>query len=244
MKKNVLALFLAMILCAYPVCAVEGTGFSVDIPEDWTAADRDDGTYEYDSPDESISFVVIPSDNEDGGNPFDLSEEDMIDVADEIGDSLRSQLEQSMTDQDFPCRVEERKKDLRLTEWGDGQPAVLLDASFDVRYDDEESGEMVFPLYLYFGILLAKEHCFCVGYITTSQEALQTARDSGVMESFRITEAVFDAPTAVATWEDVLFRVGGYALIGAVGGLIWHKASERRKAKKTEEKADSSSEER
>lgn len=82
-------------------------------------------------------------------------------------------------------------------------------------------------------LLMSKEHVYGITYLTTEEAALEEADHLGVMESFTITEAVFDGPTShAALWGDVIFRVGLTALCAAVAvsALIKLRSGKKHKA--------------
>lgn len=216
----VVGIFLTIAAVMVPAAAYADHGFSIDIPGDWTPdLNLEQNVHGWISPAGDAELIVAIAENADGGNPYDLSEEDMPEVADEIGNRSLESLQAGYAQQGYEADVRQESLDCSLLEWGDGQPALVMDSSYLVcDTQDEES----FTLYIYACILVGREHSFSVWYQTQEPDAMESAKESGVMETFRITEETYSGPTSVwAAWGDVIYYAGLACLsaVVAVSGL-------------------------
>ena len=115
-------------------------------------------------------------------------------------------------------------------EWSDGQPAVLIDCRFTVTWV-ENGGE--FPVYLHMGIQTSPSHSFVVAYMANDAADMDALMDSGIMESFRVTEETYSGPSSPLTsYADVIFSAAGTALCALTAWFGLRALMERKKEKK------------
>ena len=138
----------------------------------------------------------------------------MPEAADEMGNRSLESFRAGYAQQGYEADVRQESFDCSLLEWGDGQPALVMDSSYLVC--DPQDAEP-FTVYIYACILVGREHSFSVWYQTQDPDAMEGAKESGVMETFRITEETYSGPTSVwANWGDVIYYAGLTCLSAAV----------------------------
>lgn len=226
-----LMISLATFLCALSASAYEGAGFTIDIPADWTEVIEADGVYHWLSPEEDVELVVAVSDNEDQRNPFDLREEETEEALSQLNVAAEyaRNMEEGFRQQGIFCTVEEEATTFSLREWGDGQPALVMESQYRVYLTE---AEIETPYDLYMVILTAKEHSFVVSCASTDKAALEAVMAAGTVDTFRMTEAVYDGPTDMgAALGDVIFSAGITMLFVVL--LLGGVKELRRKRKKT-----------
>ena len=115
-------------------------------------------------------------------------------------------------------------------EWSDGQPAVLIDCRFTVTWV-ENGGE--FPVYLHMGIQTSLSHSFVVAYMANDAADMDALLNSGIMESFRITEETYSGPSSLlASYADVIFNAAGTMLFALSAWFGLRALMGRKKEKK------------
>ena len=115
-------------------------------------------------------------------------------------------------------------------EWSDGQPAVLIDCRFAVTWA-ENGGE--FPVYLHMGIQTSPSHSFVVAYMANDAADMDALLNSGIMESFRVTEETYSGPSSPLTsYADVIFSAAGTVLCALSAWFGLRALMERKKEKK------------
>lgn len=225
-----LGIFLTIAAGMVPAAAYADHGFSIDIPEGWTPdLNLEQNAFGWISPDGDTALMVGIAENADGGNPYDLSDEDMPEAADEMGNRSLESFRAGYAQQGYEADVRQESFDCSLLEWGDGQPALVMDSSYLVC--DPQDAEP-FTVYIYACILVGREHSFSVWYQTQDPDAMESAKESGVMETFRITEETYSGPTSVwANWGDVIYYAGLTCLSAAVAVSGLRELLGRRKKK-------------
>ena len=118
---------------------------------------------------------------------------------------------------------------MTLAEWN-SQPAALIDCRFTVTWA-ENGGE--FPVYLHMGLQTSPSHTFVVAYMANDAADMDALMDSGIMESFRITEETYSGPSSPLTsYADVIFSAAGTMLFAVSAWFGLRALMERKKEKK------------
>lgn len=228
---------LALALCCGPAAAFDGAGFTLDVPAGWvqedgplTAAPGD--VYSWSAPEGSASFTVCLLDNADGINLFDLAEED-------VDESLfydPDRIAEGYEAQGYPCDILLREHSVTRQDWN-GMPVLVGEIVYDAVL--QESGAVV-TLYQYMAMEGSREHIFLLGYAATNEADIAFAKSSGVMESFRITEAVFDGPSGFwMLWGDVVLDILGTLVCAAVAASgLYALLGKKKKSGQTPEPED------
>ena len=139
-------------------------------------------------------------------------------------------LAESYQAQGYECTVRLEDTGVTSAEWSDGQPAVLIDCRFAVTWA-ENGGE--FPVYLHMGIQTSPSHSFVVAYMANDAADMDTLMDSGIMESFRVTEETYSGPSSPLTsYADVIFSAAGTMLFAVSAWFGLRALMERKKEKK------------
>jgi hypothetical protein len=240
-QKVLCGVLLCLWICSTAAVGYEGKGFTVEIPEEWGACQTDGATWLWNFSDE-WNMTVFVTENSDQGNYFDLGDGDLEDLNQEIIDGLESGLRESFADMGITCNPKVTSSTSQLTQWGDGQPAVVMDFVVDAA---DENGVSLTTFYEHMITMASQELVYSFGYSAADPQALEDAVATGVAESFRMTGKCFDGPTEEPTIWEVLFsgstlkaalRGGliGAAVAGAAGGI--RTCLNRRKKRKAEEK--------
>ena len=215
MKKHhpfpgVLGLLLALLLTVPMAGAYADDGFSLEIPEDRIPDTQVEGTaYGWTNPEVTQEVTVSIVDNDDFLNLYDLKEDDLPDIEELVASQYAQMLAESYQAQGYECTVRLEDTGVTLAEWN-SQPAALIDCRFTVTWA-ENGGE--FPVYLHMGLQTSPSHSFVVAYMANDAADMDALLDSGIMESFRITEETYSGPSSpLASYADVIFSAAGTAL--------------------------------
>lgn len=227
-----LGLLLTMTLGTASAAAYAGHGFSLEVPEDWIPDAQVEGTaYGWTNPEVTQEVTVSIADNDDFLNLYDLKEDDLPDIEELIASQYAQRLAESYQAQGHECTVRLEDTGVTLAEWN-SQPAVLIDCRFAVTWA-ENGGE--FPVYLHMGIQTSKEHSFVVAYMANDAADMDTLMDSGIMESFRVTEETYSGPSSpLASYADVIFSAAGTMLFAVSAWFGLRALMERKKKKQTD----------
>lgn len=229
-----LGLLLTMTLGTASAAAYAGHGFSLEVPEDWIPDTQVESiAYGWTNPEVTQEVTVSIADNDDFLNLYDLKEDDLPDIEERIASQYAQRLAESYQAQGHECTTV-RLEDTGVTsaEWSDGQPAVLIDCRFAVTWA-ENGGE--FPVYLHMGIQTSKEHSFVVSYMANDAADMDALMDSGIMESFRVTEETYSGPSSPLTsYADVIFSAAGTMLFAVSAWFGLRALMERKKKKQTD----------
>lgn len=225
---RVMAVCAVLLLCTCSVSAWDSPGFSVELPSDWMPVlQGEQDTYSWQSPDAGIELVVNVMEN-DGFNPFDITEDEVDELLAPSRAASAQSLEAGFQAQGLVCEISEVSSTSSKTEWN-GQPVLRTDAAYSI-YLPEADSEI--SLYMRLCLLMSKAHSYGVVYMATDEAALEEADRLGVMESFTITEEVYDRPTSsMAAWSDVIFSVGLTALCASVAICALIKLRSKKKSK-------------
>ena len=215
MKKHhpspgVLGLLLALLLTVPMAGAYADDGFSLEIPEDWIPDTQVEGTaYGWTNPEVTQEVTVSIVDNDDFLNLYDLKEDDLPDIEELVASQYAQRLAESYQAQGHECTVRLEDTGVTSAEWN-SQPAILIDCRFTVTWA-ENGGE--FPVYLHMGFQTSPSHTFVVAYMANDAADMDALLDSGIMESFRITEETYSGPSSpLASYADVIFSAAGTML--------------------------------
>ena len=108
-----------------------------------------------------------------------------------------------------------------------------LGLPLEYRTLSENGGE--FPVYLHMGIQTSPSHSFAVAYMANDAADMDTLMDSGIMESFRITEETYSGPSSPLTsYADVIFSAAGTMLFAVSAWFGLRALMERKKKKQTD----------
>lgn len=227
-----LGLLLTMTLGTASAAAYAGHGFSLEVPEDWIPDAQVEGTaYGWTNPEVTQEVTVSIADNDDFLNLYDLKEDDLPDIEELIASQYAQRLAESYQAQGHECTVRLEDTGVTLAEWN-SQPAVLIDCRFAVTWA-ENGGE--FPVYLHMGIQTSKEHSFVVSYMANDAADMDALMDSGIMESFRVTEETYSGPSSPLTsYADVIFSAAGTMLFAVSAWFGLRALMERKKKKQTD----------
>lgn len=241
MKKHhpfpgALGLLLALLLTVPMAGAYADDGFSLEIPEDWIPDTQVEGTaYGWTNPEVTQEVTVSIADNDDFLNLYDLKENDLPDIEELIASQYAQRLAESYQAQGHECTVRLEDTGVTSAEWN-SQPAVLIDCRFTVTWV-ENGGE--FPVYLHMGIQTSPSHSFVVAYMANDAADMDTLMDSGIMESFRVTEETYSGPSSPLTsYADVIFSAAGTILFAVSAWFGLRALMERKKKKQTDIQAD------
>ena len=231
MLSAALGLLLTMALGAAPAAAYAGDGFSLELPENWTPdTQMETGAYGWTNPEVTQEVTVSIADNDDSLNLYDLGEDDLPAIEELIASQYAQRLAESYQAQGYECTVRIEDTDVSSAEWDGGQPAVLIECRFTVTWA-ENGGE--FPVYLHMGLQTSPSHSFMVSYMANDAADMDALMDSGIMESFRVTEETYSGPTSPsAPYSDVIFSVGGTALFAVLAWFGLRALMERKKEKR------------
>ena len=98
-------------------------------------------------------------------------------------------------------------------------------------YWAENGGE--FPVYLHMGRQTSPSHTFVVAYMANDAADMDALMDSGIMESFRVTEETYSGPSSPLTsYADVIFSAAGTMLFAVSAWFGLRALVERKKEKK------------
>lgn len=224
-------IFLTVAVGMAPAAAYANYSFSLEVPEDWIPDTQVESiAYGWTNPEVTQEVTVSIADNDDFLNLYDLKEDDLPDIEELIASQYAQRLAESYQAQGHKCTVRLEDAGVTSAEWSDGQPAVLIDCRFAVTW--AENG-VEFPAYLHMMIQTSKEHSFVVSYMANDVADMDTLMDSGIMESFRVTEETYSGPTSVwASWGDVIFYAGLTCLSAVVAASGLRELLGRRKKKK------------
>lgn len=227
-----LGLLLTMTLGTASAAAYAGHGFSLEVPEDWIPDTQAESiAYGWTNPEVTQEVTVSIADNDDFLNLYDLKEDDLPDIEELIASQYAQRLAESYQAQGHECTVRLEDTGVTLAEWN-SQPAVLIDCRFAVTWA-ENGGE--FPVYLHMGIQTSKEHSFVVAYMANDAADMDTLMDSGIMESFRVTEETYSGPSSpLASYADVIFSAAGTMLFAVSAWFGLRTLIERKKKKQTD----------
>lgn len=227
-----LGLLLTMTLGTASAAAYAGHGFSLEVPEDWIPDTQVESiAYGWTNPEVTQEVTVSIADNDDFLNLYDLKEDDLPDIEELIASQYAQRLAESYQAQGHECTVRLEDTGVTLAEWN-SQPAVLIDCRFAVTWV-ENGGE--FPVYLHMGIQTSKEHSFVVTYMANDAADMDTLMDSGIMESFRVTEETYSGPSSpLASYADVIFSAAGTMLFAVSAWFGLRALMERKKKKQTD----------
>lgn len=227
-----LGLLLTMTLGTASAAAYAGHGFSLEVPEDWIPDTQVESiAYGWTNPEVTQEVTVSIADNDDFLNLYDLKEDDLPDIEELIASQYAQRLAESYQAQGHECTVRLEDTGVTLAEWN-SQPAVLIDCRFAVTWA-ENGGE--FPVYLHMGIQTSKEHSFVVAYMANDAADMDTLMDSGIMESFRVTEETYSGPSSpLASYADVIFSAAGTMLFAVSAWFGLRALMERKKKKQTD----------
>lgn len=226
-----LGLLLTMVLGTAPAAAYAGHGFSLEVPEDWIPDTQvETGAYGWTNPEVTQEVTVSIADNDDSLNLYDLGEDDLPDIEELVASQYAQRLAESYQAQGYECTVRLEDTGVTSAEWSNGQPAVLIDCRFTVTWA-ENGGE--FPVYLHMGIQTSPSHTFVVAYMANDAADMDALLDSGIMESFRVTEETYSGPSSpLAPYADVIFSAGGAMLFALSAWFGLRALMERKKEKK------------
>lgn len=227
-----LGLLLTMTLGTASAAAYVGHGFSLEVPEDWIQDTQAESiAYGWTNPEVTQEVTVSIADNDDFLNLYDLKEDDLPDIEELIASQYAQRLAESYQAQGHECTVRLEDTGVTSAEWN-SQPAVLIDCRFAVTWV-ENGGE--FPVYLHMGIQTSKEHSFVVSYMANDAADMDTLMDSGIMESFRVTEETYSGPSSPLTsYADVIFSAAGTMLFAVSAWFGLRALMERKKKKQTD----------
>lgn len=226
-----LGLLLTMTLGTASAAAYAGQGFSLEVPEDWIPDTQVESiAYGWTNPEVTQEVTVSIADNDDFLNLYDLKEDDLPDIEELVASQYAQRLAESYQAQGYECTVRLEDTGVTSAEWSDGQPAVLIDCRFAVTWA-ENGGE--FPVYLHMGIQTSPSHSFAVAYMANDAADMDTLMDSGIMESFRVTEETYSGPSSPLTsYADVIFSAAGTMLFAVSAWFGLRALMERKKEKK------------
>ena len=227
-----LGLLLTMTLGTASAAAYVGHGFSLEVPEDWIPDTQAESiAYGWTNPEVTQEVTVSIADNDDFLNLYDLKEDDLPDIEERIASQYAQRLAESYQAQGYECTVRLEDTGVTLAEWN-SQPAVLIDCRFAVTWV-ENGGE--FPVYLHMGIQTSPSHSFVVAYMANDVADMDTLMDSGIMESFRVTEETYSGPSSPLTsYADVIFSAAGTMLFAVSAWFGLRALMERKKKKQTD----------
>ena len=235
MKKHhpfpgVLGLLLALLLTVPMAGAYADDGFSLEIPEDWIPDTQVENiAYGWTNPEVTQEVTVSIVDNDDFLNLYDLKEDDLPDIEELVASQYAQMLAESYQAQGYECTVRLEDTGVTLAEWN-SQPAALIDCRFTVTWA-ENGGE--FPVYLHMGIQASPSHTFVVAYMANDAADMDALLNSGIMESFRITEETYSGPSSPLTsYADVIFSAAGTMLFAVSAWFGLRALMERKKEKK------------
>lgn len=226
-----LGLLLTMVLGTAPAAAYAGHGFSLEVPEDWIPDTQVESiAYGWTNPEVTQEVTVSIADNDDSLNLYDLKEDDLPDIEELVASQYAQRLAESYQAQGYECTVRLEDTGVTSAEWSNGQPAVLIDCRFTVTWA-ENGGE--FPVYLHMGFQTSPSHTFVVAYMANDAADMDALLDSGIMESFRITEETYSGPSSLlAPYADVIFNAAGTMLFALSAWFGLRALMERKKEKK------------
>ena len=214
-----LGLLLTMTLGTASAAAYVGHGFSLEVPEDWIPDTQAESiAYGWTNPEVTQEVTVSIADNDDFLNLYDLKEDDLPDIEELVASQYAQRLAESYQAQGYECTVRLEDTGVTSAEWN-SQPAVLIDCRFTVTWA-ENGGE--FPVYLHMGLQTSLSHSFIVAYMANDAADMDALLNSGIMESFRITEETYSGPSSpLASYVDVIFSAAGTVLcaLAAWSGL-------------------------
>lgn len=227
-----LGLLLTMTLGTASAAAYAGHGFSLEVPEDWIPDTQAESiAYGWTNPEVTQEVTVSIADNDDFLNLYDLKEDDLPDIEELIVSQYAQRLAESYQAQGYECTVRLEDTGVTLAEWN-SQPAVLIDCRFAVTWV-ENGGE--FSVYLHMGIQTSPSHSFVVAYMANDAADMDTLMDSGIMESFRVTEETYSGPSSPLTsYADVIFSAAGTMLFAVSAWFGLRALMERKKKKQTD----------
>lgn len=228
-----LGLLLTMVLGTAPAAAYAGHGFSLEVPEDWIPDTQvETGAYGWTNPEVTQEVTVSVADNDDFLNLYDLKEDDLPDIEELVASQYAQRLAESYQAQGYECTVRLEDTGVTSAEWSNGQPAVLIDCRFTVT-GAENGGE--FPVYLHMGIQTSPSHTFVVAYMANDAADMDALLDSGIMESFRVTEETYSGPSSLlASYADVIFSAAGTMLFAVLAWSGLRGLMGRKKEKQTD----------
>ena len=228
-----LGLLLTMTLGTASAAAYAGHGFSLEVPEDWIPDTQvETGAYGWTDSEVTQEVTVSIADNDDFLNLYDLKEDDLPDIEELVASQYAQRLAESYQAQGYECTVRLEDTGVTSAEWSDGQPAVLIDCRFTVT-GAENGGE--FPVYLHMGIQTSPSHTFVIAYMANDAADMDALLDSGIMESFRITEETYSGPSRLlASYADVIFSAGGAMLFAVLAWSGLRGLMGRKKEKQTD----------
>lgn len=228
-----LGLLLTMTLGTASAAAYAGHGFSLEVPEDWIPDTQvETGAYGWTDSEVTQEVTVSIADNDDFLNLYDLKEDDLPDIEELVASQYAQRLAESYQAQGYECTVRLEDTGVTSAEWSDGQPAVLIDCRFTVT-GAENGGE--FPVYLHMGIQTSPSHTFVIAYMANDAADMDALLDSGIMESFRITEETYSGPSSLlASYADVIFSAGGAMLFAVLAWSGLRGLMGRKKEKQTD----------
>ena len=226
-----LGLLLTMVLGTAPAAAYTGHGFSLEVPEDWIPDTQVESiAYGWTNPEVTQEVTVSIADNDDSLNLYDLKEDDLPDIEEFVASQYAQRLAESYQAQGYECTVRLEDTGVTSAEWSNGQPAVLIDCRFTVTWA-ENGGE--FPVYLHMGLQTSPSHTFAVAYMANDAADMDALLDSGIMESFRITEETYSGPSSPLTsYADVISNAAGTMLFALSAWFGLRALMERKKEKK------------
>ena len=226
-----LGLLLTMVLGTAPAAAYTGHGFSLEVPEDWIPDTQVESiAYGWTNPEVTQEVTVSIADNDDSLNLYDPKEDDLPDIEEFVASQYAQRLAESYQAQGYECTVRLEDTGVTSAEWSNGQPAVLIDCRFTVTWA-ENGGE--FPVYLHMGLQTSPSHTFAVAYMANDAADMDALLDSGIMESFRITEETYSGPSSPLTsYADVIFNAAGTMLFALSAWFGLRALMERKKEKK------------
>ena len=237
MKKHhpfpaVLGLLLALLLTVPMAGAYADDGFSLEIPEDWIPDTQVENiAYGWTNPEVTQEVTVSIVDNDDFLNLYDLKEDDLPDIEELVASQYAQMLAESYQAQGYECTVRLEDTGVTSAEWN-SQPAVLIDCRFTVTWA-ENGGE--FPVYLHMGLQTSPSHSFVVAYMANDAADMDALLNSGIMESFRITEKTYSGPSSpLASYADVIFSAAGTMLFAVSAWFGLRALMERKKKKQTD----------
>ena len=225
-----LGLLLTLTLGTASAAAYVGHGFSLEVPEDWIPDTQVESiAYGWTNPEVTQEITVSIADNADFLNLYDLKEDDLPDIEELIVSQYAQRLAESYQAQGYECTVRLEDTGVTSAEWSDGQPAVLIDCRFAVTW--AENG-VEFPVYLHMGIQTSPSHSFVVAYMANDAADMDALLNSGIMESFRITEETYSGPSSpLASYVDAVSYTH-LTLLFAVSAWFGLRALMERKKKK------------
>ena len=224
-------IFLTVAVGMAPAAAYANHGFSLEVPEDWIPDTQVESiAYGWTNPEVTQEVTVSIADNDDSLNLYDLKEDDLPDIEELVASQYAQRLAESYQAQGYECTVCLEDTGVTSAEWSNGQPAVLIDCRFTVTWA-ENGGE--FPVYLHMGIQTSPSHTFVVAYMANDAADMDTLMDSGIMESFRVTEETYSGPSSPLTsYADVIFSAAGTMLFAVSAWFGLRALMERKKEKK------------